>query len=213
MADRAVEAIRRAILSGELDAGSQLRETRLSQDLAISRGPLREALQRLEEEGLVVRRAFRGSFVAEVSTEVLREIEQLRRLLEPYAVIEGIDRLREGPAHDEIVAAVEALQRTAEAGDAGGAVDAHLAIHRAIYKAAGNSVLLAAWRSWENQLRLFLAVEHRQHSNLAELAKGHRRMLRVIEAGDEDEIRRHFAEHIPLTDASMTGPTISDAPP
>lgn len=196
MSDNAVEILRTAILDGTLAPGTQLREMHLAADLGISRAPLREALQRLEEEGLVVRIPFRGSFVAQVSERVIAEIEGLRAVLEPYAIETGLKNLREGPGHHELASAVAGLAERTAAGDVAGSIEAHLAVHKAIYQAPGNSVLFDVWQSWEGQLRLFLAVDHRSFTQLTEIADSHLRLLECIESGDLKRIRAELAEHI-----------------
>src|SRR5688500_19306911 len=77
--------LRRAILDGTLPPGGQLRERDIATDLGISRSPLREALTRLEEEGLVGKVPFRGAFVVGVSAEESAEMAWMRLLVEPYA--------------------------------------------------------------------------------------------------------------------------------
>ncbi|WP_412518153.1 GntR family transcriptional regulator [Actinomadura madurae] len=195
-ADEAVVILREAILSGVLKQGTPLREIQLADGLAIGRGPLREALLRLEEEGLVQREAYRGSFVAEVGVDTITEIEELRTVLEPFAAFAGLRRLREGPVHDNLVAAVESLERAAAEHDYKGGVEAHLAVHRAIYEASDNQVLIGIWSSWQNQMRLFMTLEHRRLGDLREIAMGHRLLLTTLESGDRRAIRRGFAEHI-----------------
>lgn len=195
-ADHATMALRQVILSGAMAPGTQLREIHLSQKLAISRGPLREALQRLEEEGLVQRHPFRGSYVADMSVETLTQIEELRRVLEPYAAVAGLESLRSGPARQALVDAVADLERAAQAQDAHGVIEAHMAIHRSIYAAADNQVLLDIWLSWQNQMRLFLALDHRRLGDLTEVAAAHRRLLEAIDSGDPEIVRRELEEHI-----------------
>jgi DNA-binding GntR family transcriptional regulator len=204
MPDNAARVLRNAILDGTLAPGSQLRETHIAADLGISRAPLREALHRLEEEGLVVRVPFRGAFVAEVSRRVAAEIEALRAVLEPYAVECALPRLATPEGRAELAQAVHTLDERAAAGDRAGAIDAHLAVHRALYRASGNQVLCDMWDSWESQLRLFLAVDHQLFTNLTDVAEPHERLLELIEAGDIKSIRRELVGHI--------HPTLPDVP-
>jgi DNA-binding GntR family transcriptional regulator len=199
-ADQAVVVLRNAILNGDLPPGTPLREIQLAGELSVGRGPLREALLRLEEEGLVRREPFRGSVVAEIGAERITEIEQLRTILEPHAALTALPRLRNGPSHERLLAAVEALEEAAEQGDERRCIDTHLDVHRAIYEAAQNRVLLDIWSSWQNQMRLFLSLEHRRFGDLfgdlRVVAASHRHLLEVIESGDKRLIRREFAEHI-----------------
>jgi DNA-binding GntR family transcriptional regulator len=82
------------ILNGTLEAGKHLGKVRIAADLRNSRAPLREALSRLEEDGLVVRVPFRRAFVAEVSPTTVAEIASVRFLVEQYAAELVAERLR-----------------------------------------------------------------------------------------------------------------------
>lgn len=196
MSDGAVRAMRDAILDGTFKPGSQLRETYIAADLGISRAPLREALHRLEEEGLVVRIPFRGAYVAEMSPRVAQEIEALRSVLEPYAVELALPLFATPGGRTQLAEAVRLLGERSAAGDRAGSIDAHLAVHRSLYQASDNQVLLEIWESWESQLRLFLAVDHQSFGKLSDIAEPHDRLLTVIESGDLTAIRRELARHI-----------------
>lgn len=195
-ADSALSALRNAILDGTFSPGSQLREVHIATELGISRAPLREALHRLEQEGLVVRIPFRGAYVAEVSQRVATEIAALRAVLEPYAVECALPQFLADDGLAELTEAVDALsQRTAEE-DRPGSIEAHLAVHGLLYRASGNEVLHDTWKSWESQLRLFLAVDHQSFPKLSDLAESHRTLLATIQSGDIKQIRRELAQHI-----------------
>ncbi len=86
--------LRAAILDGTVPPGGQLRERDIAADLGVSRSPLREALTRLEEEGLIVKIPFRGAFVVEVSAQDIAEIASIRLLVDPYAGELALDALR-----------------------------------------------------------------------------------------------------------------------
>ncbi|MBP5872743.1 MULTISPECIES: GntR family transcriptional regulator [Streptomyces] len=191
-----VTMLRNAILDGTFPAGSQLRETHLAEEMGVSRTTLREGLQRLDEEGLVTRVPFRGSFVAEVSREVIAEIESLRSVLEPFAIERALPSLMTPEGSAELVEAVEALTEKAEAGDVAGCIDTHLAVHRALYRAADHRMLFDMWLSWESQLRLFLAVDHQSFAHLSDLAANHQRLLACIRSGDLDRVREELTTHI-----------------
>lgn len=195
-AEGALRAVRNAILDGTFAPGSQLREVHISSELGISRAPLREALNRLELEGLVVRIPFRGAFVAEVSPKVAAEIAALRAILEPYAVESALPYFATAEGRAELSGAVDTLSERTSEGDRPGSLEAHLAVHGLLYRASGNQALYDVWKSWESQLRLFLAVDHQAFSQLSDLAESHRTLLAAIETGDIDQIRRELADHI-----------------
>lgn len=196
MAEAAVRSVRTAILNGTFAPSSQLRETRIAAELGISRAPLREALHRLDEEGLVVRVPFKGAYVATASARAVAEIESLRAVLEPYAVECATLRLATSDGREDLAAAVRRLHHHAAQDDRAGSIDSHLSVHRAIYRASGNEVLTAVWHSWETQLRLFLAIDHRSFEHLNDVADAHQRLLEAIESGDMDVVREEFAGHI-----------------
>ena len=191
----AVLAIREAIFSGSLPQGSQLREVQVSQEMGISRAPLREALRKLEEEGLVVKIPFRGSFVAQISEETINEIISLRVRLEPYAVERALPRLlgTDEWRLSEVNAALEAAVRS---GSPLTSLETHLAVHRLFYELADHAALLALWRDWESQLRLFLSADHTAFGHLDRIYADHQRLDRVIRAGDLDAITIELVDHI-----------------
>src|SRR5215470_12571889 len=82
---RIAERLRAAILAGDIPPGAALVETALSERFAVSRGPLREALRQLIEEGLVVTVPYTGTHVAALSVDDVREIYSLRTALEIFA--------------------------------------------------------------------------------------------------------------------------------
>ena len=195
MPEGIAEVIRRAILTGELTPGEPLRETQLSTELGVSRAPLREAFRLLEEEGLVDRRAFKGTAVAVVSAQDVNQIAVVRQRVEPLAVQLGLLDLQADNA-GELRAAVSLLELVTRSGDIAGSIDAHLAIHRLLYVKSGNAVLVDMWRSWESRLRLFWVVDHQTFAKLTDVADSHVRLLEVIEGGDLVAIQAELHSHI-----------------
>lgn len=111
----AYEALRHAIVSADIPAGEVVNEGEWAERLGMSRTPIREALSRLVQEGLVERVPNRGTFVREASLEDLRDIYQLRTVLESLAAEEAVDRLTEAEIL-ETEAAWATLARSLEDG-------------------------------------------------------------------------------------------------
>jgi DNA-binding GntR family transcriptional regulator len=195
-AESALRAVRNAILDGTFPPGSQLREVPIATELGTSRAPVREALNHLEREGLIVRVPFRGAFVAEISPRAAAEIAALRAMLEPYAVECALPYFATTEGREELVETVNKLSEHAAAEDRPGSIEAHLAVHSLLYRASGNDALYDVWKSWEVQLRLFLAVDHKSFPQLSDLAVSHRALLAAIESGDIERIRRELSGHI-----------------
>ena len=181
--------LRTAILDGTVPPGEQLRETHIAADLGISRSPLREALTKLEEEGLVVKIPFRGSFVVEVSARDVAEIAAIRVLVEPYAAELSAPALR-GPEQLRLKQTIEELYRATDTNDIPGSIDAHLRFHRLFYEFSGNAALQSMWNGWENKLRLYLAVDHRSYSDLHDIAVEHEKLAELALEGDFEAFRQ-----------------------
>lgn len=189
------KVLRKAILGGDFMPGSPLREAHLAGDLGISRAPLREALSRLEEEGLVTKIAFRGAFVAEVSPDTVAEIAALRVLVEPYAAECASAALRDGLA-SQLTTSVQGMRKAADRGDLAASIDAHLHFHRLFYEHSGNQLLHDLWDGWESRLRLFLAVDHQSYDDLHELAAAHEHLAELVLEGTHSQVQAELLHHI-----------------
>src|SRR6476469_7811948 len=127
------ERLRAAILTGDIPPGASLVETALSERFDVSRGPLREALRQLIEDGLVVTVPYTGTHVASLSVEDVREIYSLRTALEIFAFEQIWDR-RDDRFRAELVRRNEALIATIDAGDDRASILNELAFHGLVYE-------------------------------------------------------------------------------
>jgi DNA-binding GntR family transcriptional regulator len=194
--DGVYRVLRAAILDGTVPPGGQLREARIAADLGISRSPLREALTKLEEEGLIVKIPFRGAFVVEVSAEDVAEIASVRLLVEPYAAELSAEALR-GAERATLMQTVDDLNRATQDNDIPASIDAHLRFHRLFYDLSGHALLQSLWNGWEPKLRLYLAADHRSYEDLHDLADEHERLAAAAVDGDLDDFRQELARHFP----------------
>jgi DNA-binding GntR family transcriptional regulator len=192
--DGVYRVLRAAILDGTVPPGGQLREAHIAADLGISRSPLREALTKLEEEGLVVKIPFRGAFVAQVSAHEVAEIASIRLLVEPYAGELSAEALH-GPERPTLMQTVEDLHRATSENDVPASIDAHLRFHRLFYDLSGHTILQGLWSGWETKLRLYLTVDHRSYNDLHDIAVEHERLAAVALDGDREAFRQELAQH------------------
>jgi DNA-binding GntR family transcriptional regulator len=189
--------LRAAILDGMVPPGGQLRERDIASELGISRSPLREALTRLEEEGLIVKIPFRGAFVMEVSAQEVAEIASIRLLVEPHAGELALPALR-GAERGRLEQALVDLSRATETHDIPASIDAHLQFHRLFYELSGHGVLRNLWNGWETKLRLYLMVDHRSYGDPHDIAVEHERLAAVALEGDTEAFRQELARHFPV---------------
>src|SRR5262249_17318576 len=110
------DSVRQAILGGTLRPGSQINQVEVAGKLRVSRGPLREALRQLEEEGLVLNLPNKGTFVTEITTADIEEVYGIRALLESFAVRCAVERATEDEL-GELSAIVNEMHEAAEAAD------------------------------------------------------------------------------------------------
>lgn len=140
--DAAYERIRDWILDGTLAPGEPLRDEALAEALGMSRTPIRDALHRLEEDGLVFTAATRRTYVSEVTIKQAREIYPILGALEALAVRLALPHIG-AEAFDAMRAANADLANALEAGDSAAATAADEAVHRAFVAHCGNDELIA----------------------------------------------------------------------
>jgi DNA-binding GntR family transcriptional regulator len=155
LGDGVADSLRALILRGDLQPGQRLGEVEISQRLGVSRGPIREALVRLAQEGLVVSKLHYGASVIELTKSDVAELALLRTALEQLAVSQAIkcasesdfDRLREVVDH----------MRAARKGDVNATlVQLDMDFHDALFRAAHHERLFAAWTAIRSQVVLAL---------------------------------------------------------
>lgn len=139
--DAAYDRIRGWILDGTLAPEEPLRDEALAESLGMSRTPVREALQRLEDEGLVVTTATRRSHVSPLTLQQARDVYPMTAALEALALRLAIPQM-EAPALDAMRAANARLADALRACDPGAALEADLALHGVFIARSGNAELV-----------------------------------------------------------------------
>lgn len=194
LVELAVDRLSREILSGRTDPGARLVEEQLTRQLGISRAPLREALRLLAQQGLVEHIPRRGARVATLSDTDVRELYEVRDVLERHAV----DALPARPELAGLRAAVDVMRAATETGDRLSIADAHRRFHVAVVALGGNRQLTVLYESVLVRLQLYMAVNLRREAEVAEPADGvhrHERLLAAVETGDPSAVRAALASH------------------
>lgn len=194
----ATDAIRKKILSGELAPGARLIEERLTEELAISRPPLREALRLLETEGIIERLPRRGVFIRTLTDQDVREILTIRSALERLAFETGIPVARP-ELLERAEAALAEMERCAEEEDRGALVQAGYAFHAALVHIADNSHLEQIYSSVQQKIILCMArnliARERYYEGLKEHVARHRHLLETVRSGDAAAALAELAVH------------------
>jgi DNA-binding GntR family transcriptional regulator len=174
--------LRYAIISGELEPGEHLRELPLAQRFGVSRVPVREALIRLTHEGLVRGEPRRGAFVIGMSLADIRELYDVREVLEVHA-----SRLACRAATADDIASLRSLirdfNRQSKSGNSEALAAVDIAFHRAIIAAAHHGRLQATWEPLSGIIETLLTLTN-AHSTHTRIMSAHRPLADAIAAGD-----------------------------
>jgi len=190
-----LNALRDAILDGELRPGQPLIETELAAQLGVSRAPLREALQTLRGEGLVETVAYKGTTVRALTRADIEELYSLRLNLEIFAVQRIVER--GGPsALEGIRAAYDDLARAAEQGNYKAITDADLRFHEGLILLSGHRLLHQVWRGVAMRVRQVMAFRNKQHGNPPQIARNHLAILEAVIDRDLVRATTLLKEHI-----------------
>jgi DNA-binding GntR family transcriptional regulator len=195
MSDLAYQELRDAILSGQLVPASRLNQDELARRLGVSRAPVRDALNRLEAEGLVKTLSRAGGVVvAEASEQEMVSIYELRAILDAASTRLACERMSE----DDLVrlrAIVDETGRATEANDSQGIVQAHAQFHYLIYAACGNPELTrVAQNLWDRSYRYRIMALSSAENARRGLAQ-HRAILAALEARDPQRAVAAAEEH------------------
>jgi DNA-binding GntR family transcriptional regulator len=196
LVDVAAEALRRKIVGGALLPGDRIVENQLTQELGISRPPLREALRLLEREGLVRQLPRRGAIVTPLTLHDVYEIFTLRGEYERLAVKLGVP-VRDPARILRCRTALERMEQAAAAGDEAALAEHAFEFHVSVIGLSGHQRLEDAYRSLQLQLLLCMAMNRRARATegLVEDAARHRQLLELIEAGDPAAVLDELAHH------------------
>ncbi len=193
--------LREAIVSDQLKAGQRIVEGEIAAAIKTSRGPVRDALLILENEGLVVRHAHRGTYVAELSLEDAEEIYTLRRAIESLAVAYVIKCAT--PADlDELDALVHEMADKIAAGcNAGEATELDMTFHRTLCRMSGHGRALAAWEALSGQTRILLLSRFKKRPGdfQALAVEWHRRLIEVLRQGKLEQAQAELRTHLGAT--------------
>ena len=192
------EQIRNDILSGELRPGAQLHEVELALAFGVSRGPLREAMQRLVQEGLLRSAPHRGVFVPDLTEADLHDVFFVRATIETAAVrrvVAGPDREAVSRALSEIAARMD---RAMKSGDRATGGELDFAFHRTLVDAAGSERLSRTYATVQAETRLCLHRLMGGYRSSADLADEHHRLADMIADAPAEavagELQRHFGD-------------------
>jgi DNA-binding GntR family transcriptional regulator len=205
--------VREAIARGDLPPGAQLFEASLADQLGVSRGSLREGLQRLAQEGLLQSTRNRGLFVTEMTPERVEDMYLARQAVE-RAAAEQVHRKRPVEAGDQLMEMTDAMASTARAADAAGVSDADVAFHELLVRLAESPRLVQMHRTLMTETRMCIHALEKTYDDFECRVQEHRDIAQSFISGKprttDKLLRLHMKDAIDrLTGAHANpGPTV-----
>lgn len=193
--DVVFNTLRRAILRGELKPGERLMEIQLANKLGVSRTPIREAIRKLELEGLVLMIPRKGAEVAEITEKNLRDVLEVRCALEELAVRlacvriseEQIERLRTTAEHFKDILDSDDITQIAQADEV---------FHDVIFEATENNRLVQILNNLREQMYRYRIEYLKKEECHPQLLEEHRLIIEAIERGDSEQACEVTERHI-----------------
>lgn len=189
------DELRSAIMYGQFTPGDQLGEADLAARLGVSRGPLREAMQRLVQEGLLRSEPHRGLFVIELDESDVQDVYLARLAIERQACLLVLAQNR-AAAVAALTRSLDDLVRAADKHDRLAMSDADQAFHQVLVHASGSPRLERMANTLLVETRMCLNALQAKYPEPAELVDEHRALLQAIKKGDEPTLLRLIEDHM-----------------
>lgn len=193
--DVVFKTLRKAILKGELKPGTRLMEIQLANKLGVSRTPVREAIRKLELEGLVLVIPRRGAEVAGITRKELMDVLEVRAALEELAAELACERMtKERMA--ELRQAAEVFVKMTEQTEVMNIAEADVAFHDVIYASTGNQRLINLLNKLRLQMYRFRVEYLKERAVYPKLIEEHEKMIKAIAEKDKATAKTMIKEHI-----------------
>ena len=201
--DVVFNTLRQAILKGELEPGERLMEIQLAERLGVSRTPIREAIRKLELEGLVLMIPRKGAEVAEISEKSLREVLEVRRSLEELAIELDCQRITPEELTD-LEEAENGFARAVETGEVMAIAESDEHFHELIYQATANERLVQILNNLREQMYRYRLEYIKDEDRRQILVVEHEHILRAIRSRNMAEAKSAVREHIDNQQLTIT---------
>ncbi|WP_306117540.1 MULTISPECIES: GntR family transcriptional regulator [unclassified Roseitalea] len=191
-ADIICEALRKAIISGEVADGEPLRQDELARLFNTSRIPVREALTRLEQQGLVTQQRYRGATVASIDIAEVSEIFDFRKLVESAVMRAAVPRMR-AETLAEARAHCEDFFRSTDPMLWG---DLNRQFHHTLYRDSGLGYHLQVIGNTHDRVDRFTRAQLTMTDGMERANREHQAIVEACEAGDAELAARRIADHV-----------------
>ncbi|WP_391120167.1 GntR family transcriptional regulator [Psychrobacillus sp. L3] len=195
LSDHVVTLIRKMILNGTLKPGERINQAQLAEKLQISRGPIREALRLLQNEGLIKYELNKGTYITTLSNEDAYEIYTLRGLLEGKAAqlalkniqVQDFDRLQE---------IMEGFEKSFIENDLESQAQYDILFHQTVVRASKHNRLIHMHQQLDTQVgAMFFTVASIAPVRAKHVVENHQKLIDALKSGNEEYVQKEFSEH------------------
>lgn len=195
------ETIRNAIVSGDLKPGERVMEVQMAESLGVSRTPVREAIRKLELEGLIIMLPRKGAYVADLSVKDLTEVMEIRSVLEGLAA--GLASIRiDAVEIEELEIYALKFHKSIEE-DVDALILRDFEFHEAIFRASRNERLIQLNNNLIEQVQRFREIYHKKVNKPKESSREHYAIVEAISNGDVDKAEKLTRIHIENTEKAI----------
>ena len=187
--------LRQAILKGELQPGERLMEIQLAEKMGVSRTPIREAIRKLANEGLVTMIPRKGAIVAGISEKMLRDVLRVRMVLEKMAYEYAFENITD-EAIEDLKAAERGFEAAVESNDLVGIAEADEKFHFIIYEAAGNDKLMEILTTLKENMYRYRMEYAKNRDIRTDLIEDHRAIVETLAERDAESGLKLVENHI-----------------
>ena len=193
--DVVFNTLRKAILRGELNPGERLMEIQLDNKLGVSRTPIREAIRKLELEGLVLMIPRKGAEVAQITEKNMQDVLEVRKALEELSVQLACERITPEQV-EEMKMAAEDFRKVLKSGDVTKIAEADVKFHDIIFAATNNQRLITLLNNLREQMYRFRVEYLKQKECYPQLLEEHDKLIALISGGEVEEACELMGCHI-----------------
>ena len=193
--DVVFNTLRQAILRGELKPGERLMEIQLANKLGVSRTPIREAIRKLELEGLVLMIPRKGAEVAEITEKSLRDVLEVRRAMEELAVQLACEKITKEEIR-ELERVAKEFQQVVNSSDITEIAEVDVCFHDIIYTATDNQKLIQLLNNLREQMYRYRVEYLKRDGVFPQLIAEHEAIIRHIENNEKEKATEVMCRHI-----------------
>lgn len=189
------EELKMQILTGKIVPGTRMMEVELAEDMGVSRTPIREAIRKLEKEGLVTIEPRRGAYASQMSTDDMVEILEVRQNMEGLAAYIAAQRMK--PEQFKILKEVEdAYNRAVEKGNAADMIKYDTKFHKLIVASSNNKILIQMVEQLQEMVLRFRYVYYDDFKRAENMPNEHQMIMDAIEGSNAEAARIAADNHV-----------------